>query len=101
MSLAIDVDRVTAVLLVDGWHTVVADSFELDAYEYVREIEQPEGTVWPAGVRLGGGQDALIPMIGATWFEGDFRLYCPLTAILAVKLKARTAADAVGSTSRQ
>jgi hypothetical protein len=35
MSLAIEIDKVTQVLLADGWHNVVNDSFEMDAYEYV------------------------------------------------------------------
>jgi hypothetical protein len=33
MSLYIDVDRVSSVLLADGWHAVAEDSFDLDAYE--------------------------------------------------------------------
>ena len=48
MSLRIDVDTVTAVLLADGWHEVADASFVLDAYEYlwsgnemtVREFEK-------------------------------------------------------------
>ena len=35
MSLAIDVDRVIQVLLADGWHEVLDDSFDLDAYEFI------------------------------------------------------------------
>jgi hypothetical protein len=34
MSLNIDVDKVEAVLLSDGWHLVLDASFTLDAYEY-------------------------------------------------------------------
>ena len=44
MSLAIDIDKVQAVLLADGWHNVapLADdeersSFDIAAYEYVDE----------------------------------------------------------------
>jgi hypothetical protein len=60
MSLAIDVDRVAAVLLADGWHTVSNDSFELDAYEYLQHDDEDVGT--PGGqrqtiMRLGGGQE--------------------------------------------
>jgi hypothetical protein len=36
MSLAIDIDQVTGVLLADGWHDVVDVSFEIDSYEYLR-----------------------------------------------------------------
>lgn len=40
MSLAIDVDKVSHVLLHDGWHTVAPNpdgvsSFCMDAYEYI------------------------------------------------------------------
>ena len=39
MSLAIDVDRVAAILLIDGWHKVAErdgkSSFGMDAYEYL------------------------------------------------------------------
>jgi hypothetical protein len=35
MSLAIEVDDVTAVLLADGWHTVANRSFAFDSYEHV------------------------------------------------------------------
>ena len=31
MSLAIDVDKVDMVLLLDGWHEVAGDSFDVDA----------------------------------------------------------------------
>ena len=34
MSLWIDLNRVTTVLLADGWHHVTNDSFDLDAYEF-------------------------------------------------------------------
>ncbi len=36
MSLAIDTDKITEVMLPDGWHTVAKGSFSLDAYEYIR-----------------------------------------------------------------
>jgi hypothetical protein len=43
VSLAIDVKKVAAVLLVDGWHDVVNDSFTIDAYEYLwRRSTDPE-----------------------------------------------------------
>jgi hypothetical protein len=35
MSLAVDTDTVQAVLLADGWHRVGAQTFDIDAYEYV------------------------------------------------------------------
>lgn len=42
MSLAIDVDCVTHVLLVDGWHEVAGQSFTVAPYEY--------GHIVPTGV---------------------------------------------------
>ena len=75
MSLAIDTDNVARVLLIDGWHGVVDNSFTLDAYEYIE------------GERLtfGGGQSPLIPSAGAMWYGTDGRTYyCPLTSVLAV-----------------
>ena len=69
MSLAIDVHAVRMVLLNDGWHRVVQESFTVDLYEY----QSDEATV-------------PVPGTGATWLEGDdTRVYCPLTAILAVR----------------
>ena len=89
MSLSIDVDSVREVLLADGtWHQVVNDSFELDAYEYLRDKEfKPGGG--SAGVRLGGGQEKLLPATGARWTERDQSgntrtVFCPITAIQAV-----------------
>jgi hypothetical protein len=90
MSLAIDVDRITHVLLADGWHKVVGRSFDLDSYEYIQksdEHEPGEHQSQPIPL-LRGGAVAGIPSTGACWNEaGDIRLSCPLTAILAVKEK--------------
>ena len=69
MSLAIDVRAVRMVLLNDGWHRVVKESFIVDVHGYQ------------------SGEDVVpVPGTGATWLEGDdTRVYCPLTAILAVR----------------
>lgn len=88
MSLAIDVDRVREVLLADGWHQVVNNSFEMDAYEYERSEERKPGG-GDAGMRLGGGVEDLVPATGATWVERNAQgharsVFCPITAILAV-----------------
>jgi hypothetical protein len=81
MSIAIDVDLVTEVLLTDGWHTVVDRSFFLDSYEYLwRDIDEERM------VLLGGGTERLIPSTGFTFTEDTGRrISCPLTAILAVR----------------
>ncbi len=36
MSLAIDVTQVRAVMLADGWHRIVDNSFSVGAYEYLQ-----------------------------------------------------------------
>jgi hypothetical protein len=76
MSLYIDVDKVTQVLLADGWHVVAKQSFTLDSYEFHHKDE----------VILYGGQVQGVPSAGAEWLgpEGD-HFACPLTAILAVR----------------
>jgi hypothetical protein len=81
MSLAIEVDNVTHVLLADGWHTVSDESFALDSYEFL----------WRKGMGeygpplLGGGDEDLIPARGFSFSEGNTTLYGPLTSVLAVK----------------
>ncbi len=85
MSLAIDVDRVSQVLLSDGkWHKVKGKSFDLDAYEFMHEERRI----------LTGGMVEGVPSLGATWQEPDGSLVvCPLTAVLALRLypqKAKT-----------
>jgi hypothetical protein len=82
MSLYIDVDHVTHVLLADGWHIVHEASFDLDAYEYHHE----------KNLILKGGGVAGIPSTGATWGEADgTRICCPITAVLAVRTRAAKA----------
>ena len=38
MSLAIDIDTVTDVLLADGWHKVKSASFDTDSYEFGEKV---------------------------------------------------------------
>lgn len=78
MSLAIDVDNVTNVLLADGWHGVANGSFDIDAYEFVIEDRPVHG----------GGESG----ISASGFVFDStktgrRVYGPLTSIIAVQTK--------------
>ena len=76
MSLAIDVNKVDRVLLIDGWHEVANASFTLDAYEYADEDR----------MLLKGGKVAGVPTTGATWTEPDGTVIaCPVTSILATK----------------
>jgi hypothetical protein len=88
MSLAIDVGRIVAALLADGWHTVSKESFELDAYEFERRVRDEQGAE-RTHMRLSVGQEPLIPAAGAHWVEPSGEaVFCPLTAILAVKYAA-------------
>ncbi len=76
MSLAIDTDTVSAVLLADGWHQVTARSFDLDAYEFV----------WEGETLLGGGNCAGVPSTGFSFTTTDGSTVAgPLTALLAVR----------------
>ena len=97
MSLAIEVDDITHVLLADGWHTVHDASFGIDSYELI----------WHEGMAdspmLGGGQEKHIAAAGHrgstsrehiaaagfSFTESDHVLYGPLTSVLAVKVKAK------------
>lgn len=107
MSLAIDVDLVTHVLLADGWHTVANRSFTLDSYEFLwsgrgdktvaeMNLEWEAGTLYPNGqpvryrdpmVLHGGGQSGVCAA-GFSFREGPSWVSGPLTAILAVRTQA-------------
>ena len=91
MSLAINVDHVAEVLLPDGqWYPVArredsTSSFFLDSYEYISGAGQRRHDI-----HLAGGAEKLIPAIGAGWTDpAGVPHYCPLTAILAVRLLKR------------
>lgn len=82
MSLNINVDDVIEVLLADGWHKVLNDSFDIDAYEYSRPDEDER---WGYRTLLGGGQYEGITAVGAIWEEENGFVCCPVTAILAIR----------------
>lgn len=82
MSLAIDVDRITAVLLPDGWHTVADQSFTIDAYEY---LWNPPGTRHDPDVLHGGGQSGVCASGFAFRSPDESTIAGPLTAIAAVR----------------
>ena len=81
MSLAIDVDKVCAVLLADGWHQVDwargrdgqwSSSFSYDAYEYTYGDHYV--------------QDDKNSSTGYEFWEGMLRVCGPMLAILSVKV---------------
>lgn len=91
MSLEIDVEKISEVLLADGWHKVNAvgdgrSSFGLDAYEFQEPRPQanPSAQEKPVEPAEEGKRQASTP--GARWTESDgSRVFCPVTSILAVK----------------
>jgi hypothetical protein len=91
MSLAIDTDLVTDVLLSDGWHHVEDDSFDIDSYEYL-------DTWWnetdKSILKLGAGQEPLIPTRGFSFREKsddkNVRTVGPLTSIIALRTRQQT-----------
>ena len=66
----VDTNRVTHVLMADGWHVVMLESFDVGSYDFVE-----------------GERDlSSLNALGATWRTVDgFRVYCLLTSVLAVK----------------
>jgi hypothetical protein len=87
MSLSLDVDHVTKVLLSDGWHNVHDKSFTLDSYEYIwfpnqEKRDRGEPMIMHAGGRSG---------VCATGFQmrcEHGEVAGPLTSILAVRMAA-------------
>jgi hypothetical protein len=96
MSLAIEVDDITHVLLADGWHTIHDASFGIDSYEFTwREgtgdspmLGGQEKQIAAAGHR-GSTSREHIAAAGFSFTEGDHVLCGPLTSVLAVKVKAK------------
>jgi hypothetical protein len=84
VSLAIDIDRVSSVLLADGWHLVKDFSFYLDAYEY---LWYPDRGDDPDPITTHGGGSSGICATGFGFHDrdADAWVYGPLTSILAVK----------------
>lgn len=91
MSLAINLDKVNRVLLSDGWHVVLNESFALDAYEYLWYPNE-DTTIMDTELVHYGGQSGIC----ATGFkfqgignanDGTLWMYGPLTAIQAVETK--------------
>ena len=84
MSLAINLDHVTAVLLADGWHTVVDKSFVLDSYEFITETAEQRRK---GDFKLvhGGGDSGICATGFACKTEVGDHLAGPLPSVLAVR----------------
>jgi hypothetical protein len=88
MSLEIDVEKISEVLLADGWHKVSAvgdgrSSFGLEIYEFREAKLATQESPVP---QTKEGQAQTASRSGARWTESDgSRVFCPVTSILAVK----------------
>jgi hypothetical protein len=96
MSLAIEVDDITHVLLADGWHTVHDASFGIDSYEFMWREGMGDGPMLGAGqehIAAAGHRGSTsrehIAAAGFSFTEGDHILCGPLTSVLAVKVEAK------------
>ena len=92
MGLEIDVEKISEVLLADGWHEVTAvgdgrSSFGIDVYDFRDPKADPNADAERSTDRQ--GKDEREPenaTRGARWTESDgSRVFCPVTSILAVK----------------
>lgn len=77
MSLLIEIDKVSEVLLSGKWYTVLEDSFDLDAYEFIHERL----------LLVSGKRGTGVCSTGFTFRSSLGRIVGPLTAISAVKIK--------------
>lgn len=89
MSLAIDREAVTAVLLADGWHQCVPESFDLDAFEFVDYSEPSTSGVGFAARTIHSGGKSGICATGFVFQEAgeEGTVAGPLSAVLAVRVK--------------
>lgn len=98
MSIAIDIDKVTAVLLADGWHDVAwkksESTFELDSYEYVdgdhfKKLAAKGSDPTSAFRLVGGAEESVgVPATGFSFRTGSGEnMAGPITAILAVRTR--------------
>ena len=88
VSLAIDVDKVFQVLLVDGWYRVANASFILDSYEYIwwpLPKEERVGKYANSELVHGGGASGICSTGFQFKTDTENIISGPLTSILAVK----------------
>lgn len=106
MSLGIDVDRVTHVLLADGWHRCdwqqdeqsrqrrLVSTLTFDAYEYLWYHDPSDR--WSPTL-IASGIEGLVPYTGFSFIEDGSPVLGPLTSILAVKTGNKPAQRAPAS----
>ena len=79
MTLLITAQAVSEVLLSDGWHAVDDQSFDIDEYEFIKQVESGNGEIIHGAGQYG------ICAAGFTFMSNGKRISGPLTAIHAVK----------------
>jgi hypothetical protein len=86
MSVKIHIESVSSILLVDGWHTVHKNSFEVNTFEFLgKSVSMRLGERGPVA-----GQEKLSAATGAKWVQPDgIEVFCPLAAILAVRYSTK------------
>lgn len=85
MSLWIDIDKITQVLIGNEWHEVEPETFDLDSYEYMG------GEHYGDDHCLHGGGNSGVCATGFTFQpkgHSTSRICGPLTAIQAVRSSA-------------
>lgn len=102
MSIAIDITRIEAVLLADGWHKVVG-KFDIDSYEYLwsgmgdmslEDLEEKNRTRdykveqhRDPMIVHGGGESGVCASGFVFETEDGTQMAGPLTAVLAVRFR--------------
>jgi len=77
VSGPIDIDRVEAVLLADGWHQVFPQTFDLGVYEFVQITGEKVSALYEGGTGFGFSEQV---------DSGQIRRFTgPVSAILAVR----------------
>lgn len=85
MSLAINPNKVTAILLADGWHPVAQGSLAFDAFEFV---EDGYGSAQPRAESTGLEWHEPINPLNPD--SSSWTMFAPLNAVLAVRYGAIT-----------
>jgi len=85
MSLAIDINKISDVLLVDGWHDIKEGSFSIDSYEYLFFYKGDDATIVHEGGQSGVCESGFVFTDRGT----DNCVAGPLTSILAIKVSSK------------
>jgi hypothetical protein len=62
VSLAIDLDAVTRILLPNGWHEIERGTLVIDSYEL--HHSDPSVSAWPGAWPVRAGMDPDVPTLG-------------------------------------